>query len=72
MLGNVSEWTQDCLNLNYVGAPTDGSAWLTGRCTATVIRGGSWNLVLSSVARRGFALNEHRSTTTGFRVALSN
>ena len=72
ILGNVSEWTQDCVNLNYVGAPTDGSAWLAGRCTATVTRGGSWNLLISSVARRGFQLNDYRSTTTGFRVALSN
>ena len=29
--GNVWEWTQDCRNSSYTGAPTDGSAWETGR-----------------------------------------
>ena len=41
--GNVWEWTQDCLNDNYNGAPTDGSAWTTGDCRYRVLRGGSWN-----------------------------
>ena len=27
MLGNVSEWTLDCWNDSYRGAPRDGSAW---------------------------------------------
>ena len=27
MLGNVSEWTLDCWNDSYRGAPSDGSAW---------------------------------------------
>jgi formylglycine-generating enzyme required for sulfatase activity len=27
MHGNVYEWVADCLHDNYVGAPTDGSAW---------------------------------------------
>ena len=27
MLGNVSEWTWDCWNDSYRGAPRDGSAW---------------------------------------------
>ncbi len=42
MLGNVWEWTEDCWNENYVGAPTDGSAWTQGDCTRRVVRGGSW------------------------------
>ena len=25
--GNVTEWVEDCWHENYVGAPTDGSAW---------------------------------------------
>ena len=40
--GNVWEWVQDCWNENYHGAPTDGSAWLTGDCRQRVVRGGSW------------------------------
>lgn len=42
MSGSVYEWVQDCSNKNYVGAPADGSAWLTGNCAERVLRGGSW------------------------------
>ena len=41
MLGNVREWTQDCWNANYQGAPADGSAWVSGDCSQRVVRGGS-------------------------------
>ena len=43
MLGNVGEWTQDCWNGNYSGAPTDGSAWAAGDCALRAVRGGSWD-----------------------------
>ncbi|MFZ5524792.1 MAG: formylglycine-generating enzyme family protein [Pseudomonadota bacterium] len=43
MSGNVWEWTQDCINNNYKGAPADGSAWETGNCKMRVGRGGAWN-----------------------------
>jgi formylglycine-generating enzyme required for sulfatase activity len=42
MLGNVWEWTQDCWNQDYNGAPSDGSAWETGDCNSHVLRGGAW------------------------------
>ena len=42
MVGNVWKWVQDCYHPNYNGAPTDGSTWTGGDCTARVIRGGSW------------------------------
>ena len=42
MHGNVWEWVQDCWNDNYEGAPTDGTAWLSGDCDRRVLRGGSW------------------------------
>ena len=42
VLGNVWEWTQDCWNDNYSGAPPDGSAWRSGDCSRRVLRGGSW------------------------------
>ena len=42
MHGNVWEWTQDCGNADYTGAPSDGSAWATGDCSSQVNRGGSW------------------------------
>ncbi|MFH0344093.1 MAG: formylglycine-generating enzyme family protein [Chromatiales bacterium] len=48
MLGNVMEWTEDCWHADYVGAPTDGSAWREqqdGDCARRVIRGGSWGSI---------------------------
>ena len=43
MHGNVLEWTADCNNTSYAGAPTDGSAWLSGDCTGRVVRSGGWD-----------------------------
>ncbi len=42
MSGNVSEWTQDCWNVSYNRAPTNGSAWKSGDCRWRVVRGGAW------------------------------
>jgi len=43
MHGNVWEWCQDTWHHNYEGAPTDGSAWVTGGDNSyRVLRGGSW------------------------------
>ena len=42
--GNVYEWCQDIHHENYVGAPSDGSAWVTGgNLGYRVQRGGSWS-----------------------------
>lgn len=38
--GHVWEWTQDCANENYIGAPIDGRAWTDGDCSDRVMRGG--------------------------------
>jgi len=44
MHGNVWEWVEDCYHEDYVGAPTDGSAWGAGPGSCRrVYRGGSWN-----------------------------
>ncbi len=43
MLGNVWEWTEDCWNDSYRGAPTRGSAWMSGDCSQRVLRGGAWD-----------------------------
>ena len=43
MHGNVYEWCLDHAHENYQGAPTDGSAWVTGGDHASrQLRGGSW------------------------------
>ena len=36
MIGNVWKWVQDCYHPNYNGAPTDGSTWTGGDCTARI------------------------------------
>jgi len=52
MSGNVWEWTQDCWEKTYQGAPSDGSAWLSGNCLFRVARGGGWGSDDIRVARR--------------------
>ncbi len=71
MLGQVFEWTADCWNASYVGAPLDGSAWSRGDCTLHPTRGGSWNLD-SRYARtgaRGRDGDDYEGNMVGLRVA---
>ena len=69
--GNVNEWVQDCWNDSYAGAPTDGSAWTSGDCVRSVIRGGSWSATPRDLrsAYRAWLLRSLRSYTVGFRLA---
>jgi formylglycine-generating enzyme required for sulfatase activity len=72
MSGNVWEWVEDSYHANYVGAPTDGSAW-TGDGLRRVLRGGSWDftpLNLRSTYRSGED-PATRDSDIGFRVARS-
>ncbi len=73
MHGNVWELVQDCWNENYLAAPTDGSAWITGDCSAAIIRGGSWftNILFVRSAQRTATLRSLRNNNIGFRVARS-
>jgi len=41
MHGNVWEWTQDCYQDSFTGAPADGSARTEPSCKRHVVRGGS-------------------------------
>ena len=63
MHGNVYEWTQDCWNGSYQGAPRDGSAWLSGNCDQRVVRGGSW----SNGNRASLRSASRYKDSTGFR-----
>lgn len=74
MHGNVSEWCEDWNHETYYGAPSDGSAWLSGRDGVygyyRVRRGGSYFdpvYQLRSAKREG-GTAEVRSGDIGFRV----
>ncbi len=71
MLGNAWEWTEDCWNASYAGAPADGTAWLAGDCAQRVCRGGSWSTVprFARSATRYRNAADHRDNLTGFRLA---
>jgi len=71
MHGNALEWTEDCWNDRYNGAPMDGSAWTAGECSQRVLRGGSWDedLWLLRSAWRTTLSSADRGTFVGLRVA---
>jgi len=71
-LGNVWEWTQDCWNENYKGAPADGIEWLEGDCIRRVLRG-AWGFPsdLRSAFRQSYAA-DRRYYLFGLRVAKDN
>ncbi len=70
-VGNVWEWTEDCWNPNYQGAPVDGSPWTSGFCESRAIRGGSFNISVDALrfASRSGSGTEARRSFLGFRVA---
>lgn len=74
MHGNVWEFCQDYKHENYIGAPTDGSAWIRNSDNLSYIkRGGSWSDFpknCRSASRSG--INPGNSGDhVGFRLALS-
>ena len=71
MVGNVWEWTEDCANPSYKGAPADGFAWTSGDCSSRVVRGGSWVFSPENLrsAYRNWAFTVNRDDYLGFRVA---
>jgi formylglycine-generating enzyme required for sulfatase activity len=71
MHGNVWEWVEDCFHDNYIGAPANGSPWITGSdCNYRVVRGGSWSydpeILRAALRDRDAAGNRYGSL--GFRV----
>jgi formylglycine-generating enzyme required for sulfatase activity len=73
MQGGVAEWTEDCWHKNYEGAPANGSAWQSRRCTERVLRGGSWKNPPSdlTVSSRNFYDGSVRYVANGLRVAVT-
>ncbi|ALL14908.1 hypothetical protein AQ619_16900 [Caulobacter henricii] len=72
MHGNVWEWTLDCLDSGYVGAPTNGAAASGGDCNVGAIhRGGGFDSEPRHArsAVRGAASRVVRVPSLGFRVA---
>ncbi len=63
MSGSVYEWVEDCWNANYNGAPTDGSAWISGNCAERRMRGGPF----APAARRNASVTTNKSA--GLRLA---
>ena len=71
MLGNAGEWTQDCWQPDYRGAPSDGTALRYGDCGHRAVRGRAWNSetwTVRSSARFGLNVDQAYSYV-GFRVA---
>ena len=70
--GNAVEWTQDCWNESYQGAPDDGSSWQSGNCDFRVSRSGFWSFPptrVRSAFRLALDTSLGRYDISGIRVA---
>lgn len=73
-LGNVWQWTADCMHYSFAGAPSDGSAWTADSndaCHNRVLHGGSWldpSILMTLYVRNPWAPSDH-NYANGFRVA---
>ena len=74
MHGNVWEWCADVWHENYLNAPADGSAWLTGGDAGYCVqRGGSW-IDRASNCRSAFRVGDiahNDENIVGLRVCYS-
>lgn len=70
MIGNVSEWVEDCWHENYRRAPASGEAWVNPGCRQRVLRGSSWLAALgqSRSSFRAPADADDTNPLVGFRV----
>jgi len=71
MLGNASEWVEDCWNDDYSITPQNGDAATSGNCDNRVIRGGGWIDIPINlrVANRSKDALDKRGDNCGIRVA---
>lgn len=75
MHGNVYEWVADSVHDDYVGAPTDGSAWIDSKpsdptCDYRHIRGNDWTEapIFSRSGNRNDRCSDNAGDWLGFRV----
>ena len=70
MIGNLTEWTDDCWNPDHSGRPDHAGTRFSGDCSRRMLRGGTWaypSEFLRSAYRFQFEL-DHRDNGLGFRV----
>lgn len=74
MHGSVFEWTQDCRNTTYTGAPKDGSVWTRDNCYDRITRGGAWGSRAENIrsAYRFWSSVVLWPNYFGFRLVLEN
>lgn len=74
--GNAAEWTLDNLSQqrNYVGAPSDGSAWTPTPSQDKVYRGGSWldKAIQARSAARDWGGVDYKYKRLGFRLIIED
>ena len=69
MYGSEQEWVMDYFHFHYDGAPTDGSAWLTGGDTDfRTLRGGWYRSDVEYLSRRDQLKPDADVLSVGFRV----
>ena len=70
MYGNVEEFVQDIWHGNYKGAPSDGSAWLDGKSSSHVLRGGGFRAPaeICSSSNRAACSKNFGHEDIGFRL----
>ncbi len=74
MSGNVWEWVEDRWHGSYNGAPTDGSAWVSGDVSFRGYRGGGWSdepRLVRCASRNGDS-PDFRDSDLGFRLLRTN
>lgn len=74
MIGNVSEFMEDCWYPNHKGAPPDATPREASGCTDYVIKGGSWMdppMSARIFERYKYQGGTDRSQSLGFRIARS-
>ena len=72
LLGNASEWVEDCHHWDYAAKPATlnatGRAWTTDCAAWKVVRGGSWRWNVPAAGRGGDS-GEYPNNDGGLRVA---